>query len=145
MYADPEVMRHIGDGRTLNRWETWRAIAASLGHWVLRGYGQWVVEEGDTGAVCGRAGLYNPEGWPGLEVGYALARDHWGKGYATEAAGRALRYAFEVLGVETAQSLILPENRRSIRVAERLGGIRDGSVDVVGKEALVFRYSTSSR
>jgi RimJ/RimL family protein N-acetyltransferase len=144
MYADPEVMRYLGTGQTLGTWASWQACSAMLGHWLLRGYGQWVAEEKDSGAAIGRVGLYNPDGWPGLEVGWALAREHQGKGYATEGGTAALGYAFDVVGAETVISLIQPGNEASIRVAERLGGVHDRNGTVVGKEVLVYAYRSSS-
>jgi RimJ/RimL family protein N-acetyltransferase len=139
MCADPEVMRYIGaGGQTLTRAETWRQIAMLLGHWQLRGYGLWAVEERATGTFVGRVGLYNPEGWPGLECGWALARGAWGKGYATEAARRALAYAFTELGRDHVISLIRPENTASIRVAERIGERLEARTTLLGSEALVY-------
>jgi RimJ/RimL family protein N-acetyltransferase len=138
MLADPEVMRHIGEGKPLSREEAWRSLAATLGHWVLRGYGLWAVEERATGALVGRVGLYYPEGWPGREVGWMLARPHWGKGYALEAAGAALRHAFEALEWPRAISLIAPGNRRSIAVAERLGERLEGELALGGRPTLQF-------
>jgi RimJ/RimL family protein N-acetyltransferase len=73
------------------------------------------------GAFLGRVGLWNPEGWPALEVGWKLARPAWGQGYATETARAAMRWAWDELGAERLISLIAVENTRSIRVAERLG------------------------
>jgi RimJ/RimL family protein N-acetyltransferase len=121
MYGDPEVMRHMGDGRPLTRAATWRTMALFLGHWALRGYGQWALVEKATGRLVGRAGLWNPDGWPGLEVGWLLDRPAWGRGFATEAGRAALAWAFEVLGARRVISVIAPDNVRSIRVAERLG------------------------
>ncbi len=80
--ADPEVMRFMGGA--IDRARTWREMAVFAGHWALRGYGIWVVE--CDGVLIGRIGLWQPEGWPGLEVGWLLGRDAWGHGYATEAA-----------------------------------------------------------
>ena len=119
--ADPEVMRWVRDGQPLTRAAAWRSIATYLGHWQLRGYGFWALEEKATGRLVGRAGLWNPEGWPGIEVGWLLARDVWGRGYATEAARAALDFAFDRLDAAHVVSVIHPENARSIRVAERLG------------------------
>lgn len=141
MNADPEVVRHLGDGKPMDAMQSWRACAALIGHWTLRGYGQWVVEEKATGLALGRAGVYNPEGWPGIEVGWTLAREHWGKGYATEAGGASLRYALETVGATRVISLIRRENAASIRVAEKLGGVLDSSVVMLGAEALVYAYT----
>lgn len=135
--ADPEVMRFLG-GKPFSRLEAWRHMAFLVGHWHLRGYGHWAVEEKAGGALVGRIGLLNPEGWPGFELGWALAREHWGKGYATEGARRALEYAFTQLGREHVISLIHPENRASIRVAERLGERPEGTAEVFGVEVLVY-------
>jgi RimJ/RimL family protein N-acetyltransferase len=119
-YADAEVMRFLS-GETMARNDAWRAISSSAGHWVLRGYGTWVVERKTDGAVVGRVGLINPEGWPGLEVGWTLGRPYWGHGYATEAAKAAMNYGFLTQGVDRLLSLIDPENKPSQAVARRLG------------------------
>jgi RimJ/RimL family protein N-acetyltransferase len=115
--ADAEVMRFMGD--VLDRAQTWREIALFAGHWAVRGYGLWAVER--DGALIGRVGLWRPEGWPGLEVGWLLARDAWGHGYATEAARASMEYAWSELGADRLISLIAAENVASQRVAERLG------------------------
>jgi len=121
MVGDPDVMRFIGDGHTYDREEAWLGIAQMLGHWQLRGFGLWAVEERSSGGLVGRTGLYNPEGWPGIEVGWLLARSCWGCGYATEAGRASLEYAWHELGADHVVSLIYPDNTASIRVAERLG------------------------
>jgi RimJ/RimL family protein N-acetyltransferase len=141
MCADPEVMRHLGDGRPLARWEAWRSMATVVGHWRLRGYGLWAAEERASGLLVGRIGLFNPEGWPGLEVGWTLRREWWGRGYATEGARAALAYAFTELKADRVISLIRPDNLRSIRVAERLGETPQGRTEVMGHEALVYGIS----
>jgi RimJ/RimL family protein N-acetyltransferase len=119
--ADPEVRRYLGDGFPLKRPAAWREMALLLGHWGLRGFGQWAVVQRQTGELVGRAGLWQPEGWPGLEVGWVLGRPWWGRGFATEAAAAAVDHAFESLGAQHVISLIRPDNAPSIRVAERLG------------------------
>lgn len=138
MAADPEVTRHLGDGSTLSRADAWRQMAMILGHWRLRGYGMWAAEEISTGRLAGRIGFFNPEGWPGFELGWTLAREFWGRGYATEGARAALEYAFTEMNRERVISLIRPANAPSIRVAERLGEKLDGTVDLLGSEALVY-------
>jgi RimJ/RimL family protein N-acetyltransferase len=141
MTADPEVMRFLGEGRTLDREDAWRSMAMLIGHWTLRGFGMWALEERATGKFVGRAGLHYPEGWPDREVGWALRREHWSKGYATEAARASLDHAFDALGWERAISLIHAENLRSIRVAERLGERYAGQATVRGKPASVYAVS----
>ncbi len=122
MVAEPEVAQFISvGGQPMGRLDAWRSMALHLGHWQLRGFGQWVAEEKTTGAFVGRLGLYYPESWYGREVGYAIAREHWGKGFATEGATRARDYAFEDLGWDEIISIISPANVRSVAVAERIG------------------------
>ena len=139
--SDPEVMEFIGQGKTLNRLDTWRQIAVMLGHWQLRGYGSWAVEEKASGELVGRVGFINPADWPGLEIGWALSRASWGLGYATEAARAALQYGFSALGFPRVISLIHAENTRSIRVSERIGGAPDGATELLGMRVLVYAYS----
>jgi RimJ/RimL family protein N-acetyltransferase len=141
MCADADVMRYLGDGKPLSRIDAWRSMAFILGHWQLRGYGLWAVEERASGELIGRIGCYYPGGWPGFEIGWTLRRASWGKGYATEGARVAMRYAFEELGQPHVISLIQPGNERSIRVAERLGETLEGRTEVNGHEVLVYGIS----
>jgi RimJ/RimL family protein N-acetyltransferase len=138
MSADPQVMRYIGDGRVHDRGQSWREVALHIGHWVLRGYGQWALERKEDGASLGRAGLWNPPGWPGLEVGWKLAREAWGQGYATEAGEAAIEWAWATLDADRLISLIQPGNERSVRVAERLGMRRTDETTVQGQTAVIF-------
>jgi RimJ/RimL family protein N-acetyltransferase len=122
MMADPEVARFITmDQRAQDRMDAWRTMAYAMGHWLLRGFGMWAVVEKTSGRFIGRVGPNQPEGWPDREIGWALARDAWGKGYATEAAGAAMDYAFTVMRWPRAISIIHPDNTRSVAVARRLG------------------------
>ena len=138
MYGDAETMRFIGEGKVLSRMESWRSIAVALGHWLLKGYGMWAVEVKATGTVVGRVGYIDPEGWPGFELGWLIAREHWGRGYASEAALAARDYATGTLKKERVISLIRIGNERSVRVAEKLGFVRDGTVEMLGAPALVY-------
>jgi RimJ/RimL family protein N-acetyltransferase len=141
MCADIEVMRYLGDGKPLTRSDAWRSMAFIIGHWQLRGYGLWAVEERTSGQLIGRIGCYYPDGWPGFEIGWALRREAWGFGFAAEGARAALRFAFEELGEPHVISLIRQGNERSIRVAERLGETLEGRTQVNGYEALVYGIS----
>jgi len=122
IHEDPEVMRHITVvGQPTGRPAAWRMLALLIGHWHLRGYGQWTVVEKSTGDIIGRVGLWSPEGWPGLEVGWVIRRSRWGHGFATEAASEAISYGFSHVGADHLISIIRPDNARSIRVAEKIG------------------------
>ena len=121
MCADAETMRYIAAGQPQTPEDAWRSMAVFLGHWQLRGYGMWALERCDTGDLLGRVGFIDPPGWPGFELGWLLAREHWGHGYAREAAAAALQHAFETLRRERVISLIRPQNGRSIALAEALG------------------------
>jgi RimJ/RimL family protein N-acetyltransferase len=118
-YQDESAARYVGG--VMDRPRAWRHMAAILGHWVLRGFGLWAVDERDTGDFVGCIGVQKPEGWPELELGWWLVRSAHGRGYATEGGARARRHAYETLGAQTLVSYIHPVNAASIRVAERLG------------------------
>lgn len=138
MCGDAEVMRYINDGQPLSREEAWRHMAMVLGHWQLRGYGLWAVEERESGEMAGRIGCWNPEGWPGLEIGWMLRRCFWGRGYATEGARAALYYAFMELQAAHVISVIHPRNLASIRVAERLGETFERQGKVRGVDVSIY-------
>jgi RimJ/RimL family protein N-acetyltransferase len=144
LLRDPEVMRHLGDGRPLGEIEAWRHLAQVVGHWVLRGYGLWAVEETASGRLVGRIGLLEPQGWPGLEVAYTVERASWGRGYAREGARAALDYAHRTLNRPDVISVIRPANAASIRVATSLGAARSHAIDFFGAPADVYRYPSPS-
>ena len=144
MCANPEVMRFLGPGKPLSRADAWRQIAFFLGHWELRGYGMWAVEEKESGSFVGRIGFLDPEGWPGFELGWALGREWWGKGFATEGARAALEHAFGELGRTHVISLVYPENAPSIRVAERLGEVLEGETELFDRRVLIYGIQAGS-
>jgi RimJ/RimL family protein N-acetyltransferase len=123
MLQSEPVRRSLHLADDVGAFDAWSQMAGWLGQWELRGTGQWALEEKASGVFVGRAGLHNParDDWPGVEVGWCLHPDYWGTGYATEAGRRAIDYAFGGLGSTAVCSVILPENVRSIAVAQRLG------------------------
>jgi RimJ/RimL family protein N-acetyltransferase len=143
--ADPEVLRYLGSGQEpWDRGRAWRHLAFLMGHWPLCGVGTWAVEHRETGAFVGAIGFSEPEGWPGLELAWTLARRWWGCGYATEGAQAALDHAFTVWKRDRVISLIHPENQASIRVAERLGESLQGRIDHHGREMLSYGIDRES-
>jgi RimJ/RimL family protein N-acetyltransferase len=138
IFADDEVMRALGAPGGIDDPEAWKQMAMWVGHWELKGFGHWLLEDRESGELVGRAGLYYPAGWPGLEVGWTVARPHWGKGYAPEAARAACAWAYQELGTQHIISLIEPSNTRSIRVAEKLGETVEGHFQLREFDLLVY-------
>jgi RimJ/RimL family protein N-acetyltransferase len=136
--AHPEVMAALGRSEPVGARDAWDEMAFWAGHWELKGFGHWLLEERESGAVVGRAGLLYPPGWPDLEVGWTVGPEHWGKGYATEAGRAASEWAHDVLGARHIVSLIEPSNTRSIRVAEKLGEQVEGSFQNRGFDLRVY-------
>ena len=112
--ADPEVTRYLSGPMT--RGESDELVARIRGHWQDHGFGLYAVEVKDSGAFAGFVGLaipsFLPDVLPAVEVGWRLAREHWGKGYATEGARASLRYGFEELELRQIISIIDPRQRR---------------------------------
>lgn len=117
--ADPEGTRFLGGVQL--RSVTWRIFLVTAGAWAMQGFGMFSVIEKATGRWIGRLGPWQPEGWPGTEVGWGLCRDAWGKGYATEGATAAIDWAFDHLGWTEVIHCIAPDNEPSKAVARRLG------------------------
>lgn len=119
LMADPVAARYVGgvQARSL----AWRGLMAMAGAWSLTGVAMFSVIEKSTGRWVGRLGPWQPDGWPGTEVGWSLHPDAHGNGYATEGARAAIDYAFNVLGWSDVIHCIDPDNIASQKVAQRLG------------------------
>jgi RimJ/RimL family protein N-acetyltransferase len=117
--SDEETCRHIGGVEA--RASAWRSFAAMIGVWHLKGFAMFSVIEKETGEWVGRVGPWQPEGWPGTEVGWSIVRDRWGRGYGPEAAGAAMDWAIDNLGWTEVIHIIDPDNANSKAVAAKLG------------------------
>jgi [ribosomal protein S5]-alanine N-acetyltransferase len=140
--SNPEVRRWMSNPDPATRADAWRHMAMTAGIWSIRGYGHWAVELRATGELIGRVGVWFPEWFPEIEAAWMIGRDHWGSGYATEAAKEGLRQAFATLGVDHVFSLIHADNVGSRRVAEKLGGTIDKTEVVGGHECLFYGYTS---
>jgi len=129
--ADPRVVEHLG--RPLTRGESDAIIARLEAQFEERGFGLWAVEVPGRAPLIGMVGLSTPAFeapfTPCVEVGWRIAYEHWGEGYATEAARAALSFGFERLGLLEIVSFTVPANLRSRRVMEKLGMRRDPAED----------------
>jgi RimJ/RimL family protein N-acetyltransferase len=149
LYADPEVTRWLGDGP----WHGEAARARSglslqrfAEHWEAHGWGVWAITDRRTGEVMGQCGLkylqLGPEGAPpDVEVLYALERRHWGRGFASEAARRALGHGFEDLARPRIVAVARPDNEGSRAVMEKIGMVHEGPVVVSGIPAVCYAQS----
>ena len=138
-YSDAECMKYT-IGRALSEGETWRSMATMLGHWQLRGYGPYAMEEKTTSRVLGPVGLWFPQDWPEPEIKWGLARRFWGQGYASEAARAVRDMAAAAMPDVSLISLILPENTASINLALSLGAEFEREIDFRGGKANIYRH-----
>jgi RimJ/RimL family protein N-acetyltransferase len=144
MWASEEVVRFIG-GQTLSREDTWRRSLAAFGQWPFVGFGYWVAEAKSDGSVIGQLGFADfkrqmepsIEGEP--ELGYVFAPAVHGHGLAFEACNAALEWADANLDAASYPAIISPENRTSIRLAERLGFKREPDATYRGEQVALFR------
>ncbi|MDQ3897146.1 MAG: GNAT family N-acetyltransferase [Actinomycetota bacterium] len=129
--ADPEVMAFFP--RPLSAEESNATLDRLRAGIADRSYGFWAVELRDRGCLIGFAGLHEVRGdyhfTPAHEVGWRLAREYWGYGYATEAGAAALAFGFEELGLDEMVAFAVADNARSRRVMERLGMSYDPADD----------------
>jgi RimJ/RimL family protein N-acetyltransferase len=129
--ADPVVMEYFPG--LLSRQQSDSLIEAIESGFEQRGFGLWAIEVRATGAFIGFTGLSEPSFeahfTPAVEVGWRLARDAWGKGYATEAGRASLAFGFERIGLDQIVSFTSAGNMRSRAVMERIGMTRDPDDD----------------
>jgi RimJ/RimL family protein N-acetyltransferase len=134
MLADPGTARFITvDGKPVTtELAGWRNAAVMAGHWALHGAGMFVVEEKSTAKFVGRVGPWFPAGWPGFEVGWGIAREFRGQGYAVEAARASIDWSFATFELDQIMHCIDCENTASQAVARRLGAEKQGEIDLFG-------------
>ena len=119
MAQDADNMRFIGGA--MPRAVAWRKFLQVPGAWLLQGFAMFTIEERATGRWLGQLGPWQPEGWPGTEVGWAFDRAAQGQGYATEAGVAAVDWAFDTLAWSEVIHSIDPDNLPSQALARRLG------------------------
>lgn len=150
-YADPEVTRYLGAGRTLNRDESEQSLRRMLRSYEVDGFGQLAVERREDGELIGRSGflVWDAEtltptteaeatGPTELEIGYALGREFWGQGYATEAATAVRNHALRSMRRSRLIAFIRPGNLASARVAEKLGMRHERDVELMELPARLY-------
>lgn len=144
IWSDEQVVRFIG-GQKLSREDTWRRSLAACGQWPYSGFGYWIAELKSDGSVVGQIGFADfkrdmepsIEGEP--ELGYVFAPSVHGQGIASEACSAALAWADQNLDAPSYPAIISPENKASIRLAERLGFRREPDAVYRGEKIALFR------
>lgn len=144
LFADPEVNRFLWDD--VSTPEQARSTAEAVVYLDLHKFhfGHWAILDKDSGAIHGWTELSKLRPWWGpsdeIALSYVLRPTSWGRGIATEAAGRLLRHAFEANGLETVMAVIMAGNTASKRVLEKLGMHKVKTVNSVqGKRLQYFR------
>ena len=117
--GDAEASKFVGGPQP--RSTAWRGFLSMAGAWAIQGFAMFSVIEKSSGRWVGRLGPWMPEGWPGTEVGWGLAREAWGKGYAHEGSTAAIDWAFDHLAWREVIHCISPDNAPSQALAQRLG------------------------
>ncbi len=137
MLSDPGTARFIAaDGKPVTTAIAgWRNAAVISGHWALYGFGMFVVQEKSTERYVGRVGPWCPPGWPGFEVGWGVAKEFRGKGYAVEAARASIDWTFDSFEIDEIMHCIESENLPSQGVALKLGARKEREIDLFGKPA----------
>jgi RimJ/RimL family protein N-acetyltransferase len=142
IFSDPKVTRYLPVRKPIPRDEAVKRLASLVESWQTRGFGVWAVLDKASNRLVGYSGFVTPEAPDRIELIYALRRDWWGRGVATEAAAACLRHGFEVLQFEEIMALAFPENEPSIRIMLKLGFVFN---DIVPRfEVDLVRYKVDA-
>jgi RimJ/RimL family protein N-acetyltransferase len=141
LFSDPEVVRYLGieAGSIFSRQECETMLHSSIAGWQKHGFGRWAVIDKRLDKFVGLCGWRSSDGTP--ELLYMLAKEFWGMGLATEAAGACVRYGFEQLHFASAFAITRPEHDASRRVLEKIGMSFEGVKLHTGIEAAVYTLS----
>ena len=139
MNLDPEVSRYTGDGGVVSKQEVERRIREDvMGDYQKHGFGRLAVGLKGGPRFIGFAGLKYLEDLKEVDLGYRFIKDHWGKGYATEASHALVKFGFDQLKLERIIAMVLPDNLASIRVLEKTGMSYDKEIIEDGERVLLY-------
>jgi len=137
LLADPDVVRHVGNGLPIPRDEAEIALQSIIRHWTEHGFGRWLAIERESQAFAGFGGLRSLMGTP--EVVYHFWKSFWGKGFATELARASFKFGFEEHNFERIIAVAKPENTASIRVMEKAGMCFDARTSYYDIEVIQYQ------
>jgi RimJ/RimL family protein N-acetyltransferase len=138
LYGDPEVMRYVGSGAVLDREQTRARLEQTVAHWHRHGYGMWALVHKHDGRFVGRCGLAYLARSGETALAYLLVRRSWGRGLATEAASRAVRFAFETAALRRLAAYVHRDNAASQGVLRKVGMACEGPCRFEGMDALRY-------
>lgn len=145
VYGDPDAMRWVGDGQPLTAGDAGRWWDVTTENYARRGYGMYALEDLDSGEVVGFCGLVHPGGQAEAEIKYALRRDCWGRGLASEVAVALLAHAHGVLGLTRVIATVAAPHLASRRVLEKAGMRLNARRDETdGSSTLVYEWRSLS-
>lgn len=142
--GDEEIMRHIG-GKPLNREDSWRRLLMGIGMWSVVGMGPWAVERKSDGHMVGHCGFFqfHREMTPMIlgepEMGWIFDRSVHGQGIAFEACKAALDWAEREIGADSYPAIIDLDNAASMKLADRLGFVRQDDAQYRGSTIAFYR------
>lgn len=140
--SDSDVMRYLPGGKPRTRDDAAWVVSYFMKHAKLHGFGVWAIEDKTSGELIGHAGLEYIPGAGEVEIAYTLAKSHWGRGLATEAARASLSYGFESLNLSEIYALAFPQNTASQNVMRKLGMRDEGITDRFYGESLACFHLT---
>ena len=138
-YSDPDAIRYT-TGRILSEVDTWQKVATAIGHWHIYGYGPFAIECKETRRVIGTTGPWYPIDWPGPEIKWALKKEAWGKGYASEAVRAVQTMLRDSLPDIAFISFIDARNQASIKLARRVGATFESEREFRGGQWHLYRH-----
>lgn len=141
IHADPATMRYMGDGKPRDPALTWAQMTMWTGMHAMRRGGWFAITRREDGAVIGRTGINAQPAWPEPEVAYTIARDQWGRGYASETAAAVRDWGWRTLGPPTLVSLVKVGNAASANVARKLGARLTGTREFEGRPTERWEYA----
>ena len=141
-YVDDLATRYTV-GHAFSVGETWRALSSMLGHWQLRGFGPYALEDKHSGKVIGTVGFWYPNDFPGPEIKWSLVREYWGRGLASEAARAVQKVGQQYLPHIALSSMIHPHNQPSIQLALALGARFEREIELREQMLHLYRHPRS--
>jgi ribosomal-protein-alanine N-acetyltransferase len=141
IFGDAEVMKHITGGKVREKAETMTGLRRTIEGWKRRGFGLWAVTPKEQNTVIGYCGYMPLDNTTEIELAYGMARAHWAKGYATEAARACLRYGFEEMKLDHIVAVVNPQNFPSQRILLKLGMTHTRNVHHYDADLMYYEIS----